>query len=682
MEASKENDPPAAMNLKSSASVVGNSNSNRRKEAEEQEVTYIPPETRFEMTLDLWKQYTTHPGAGLMNLGNTCYMNSVLQCLTYTPHVCSFLLSKLHSSHCTVDQWCLTCEAEKHIKRVLGYKEGNGNKRSSHSRVSAYAPENFAKNLPRIGRQFRRGVQEDAHEFLRLVVEKIQKMATTGETNKLTDTPCKSPYKSYTTIDSILGGYLRSQVKCTECGFESNTFDPFMDLSLDIDRVSSLLESLNSFTKPEMLKGENKYRCSRCKKKVVARKQFTIFRNPKVLTIQLKRFKVDWDVSRFFGGKISKHVDFPTELDLSPFISESDQDGGSVRYELTSVLIHSGLNSSSGHYFCYCKTSANTWHLFDDSTVRSATEEEVLRQKAYLLIYSKIDSSSLNQSSSSTATGDVMTLQPNSTRTADITSKTMDVVSETVQNEQKQNTKKQNNKRKRAKDDIADPSRLVNPAVHVTTESTLNRVRPNRSKHSLKALERIKELLSVDNVAASVVHHAVSTPVTMRSEQDSVKQDGATGSSLRTPPPSEAHAKPKSEARSSQKTKQATPKGGVRRKAKAIDDVDVTLPVVKRMGDIRRFMRVQPSPSADIQPTVSQPLTETVSSTKDTAAAIATNTDIDINASQNDVTVPLASMVPYSKVDSIPKEAVHRSLNRPLWTTAFDPDLGDMESDF
>lgn len=39
-------------------------------------------------------------GAGLQNLGNTCFLNSTVQCLTYTPPLANYLLSKEHSRTC------------------------------------------------------------------------------------------------------------------------------------------------------------------------------------------------------------------------------------------------------------------------------------------------------------------------------------------------------------------------------------------------------------------------------------------------------------------------------------------------------------------------------------------------------------------------------------------------------
>lgn len=39
-------------------------------------------------------------GAGLHNLGNTCFLNSTVQCLTYTPPLANYLLSKEHTRGC------------------------------------------------------------------------------------------------------------------------------------------------------------------------------------------------------------------------------------------------------------------------------------------------------------------------------------------------------------------------------------------------------------------------------------------------------------------------------------------------------------------------------------------------------------------------------------------------------
>jgi ubiquitin C-terminal hydrolase len=64
-----------------------------------------------------------------------------------------------------------------------------------------------------------------------------------------------------TVVKEIFGGLLQSQVKCLSCNTESNKIDDIMDLSLDIVRLGSLSEALCRFFQPEVLDGENKYRC-------------------------------------------------------------------------------------------------------------------------------------------------------------------------------------------------------------------------------------------------------------------------------------------------------------------------------------------------------------------------------------------------------------------------------------
>lgn len=93
------------------------------------------------------------------------------------------------------------------------------------------------------------------------------------------------------------------QVKCTECGHESNTYDVFLDLSLEINKASSVQKALQRFTTSEYLDGANKYICPKQKKKVRAAKCMTVDKAPAVLVVQLKRFEFS-----MFGHKINKKV--------------------------------------------------------------------------------------------------------------------------------------------------------------------------------------------------------------------------------------------------------------------------------------------------------------------------------------------------------------------------------------
>ena len=92
-------------------------------------------------------------------------------------------------------------------------------------------------------------------------------------------------------------------MKCVECGFESNTVDPFLDISLEINRASTLEKALQRFTATEYLEGENKYKCPRQGCLVRAAKRIAIDKAPNVLMIQFKRFEFS-----MYGQKIAKKV--------------------------------------------------------------------------------------------------------------------------------------------------------------------------------------------------------------------------------------------------------------------------------------------------------------------------------------------------------------------------------------
>lgn len=109
------------------------------------------------------------------------------------------------------------------------------------------------------------------------------------------------------------------QVKCLQCSYCSNKFDPFLDLSLDIAKADSLQKALLHFTGAEQLDGgERQYQCQQCKQKVKALKQLTVHKAPYVLTIHLKRFRAHDP-----GQKIDKKVQFGPTFDLKPFVSGS-----------------------------------------------------------------------------------------------------------------------------------------------------------------------------------------------------------------------------------------------------------------------------------------------------------------------------------------------------------------------
>ncbi|XP_078461325.1 ubiquitin carboxyl-terminal hydrolase 36-like [Lampetra planeri] len=296
-------------------------------------------------------------GAGLQNLGNTCFLNATLQCLTYTPPLANYLLLQEHSRTCKRSDFCLMCLMESHVISTF------------NNSIGIIQPILITRNLTRIAKHLRFGEQEDAHEFLRYMVDAMQLscLYDHSELDRYTE--------ATTLIYQIFGGYLRSRVECMQCLGTSITYETCLDIALQINNSSDLVEAFREFVKMETL---DDYTCGTCCRKVKATKKLTLHRLPNVLTISIKRYS-------YFGTKISRDITYPEHLDVQPFMSKSP--GEPVIYILYSVLVHAGTDCDIGHYYCYNKISDGNWYCMNDSLVRRVDTGVVMNEQAYMLFY-------------------------------------------------------------------------------------------------------------------------------------------------------------------------------------------------------------------------------------------------------------------------------------------------------
>jgi ubiquitin C-terminal hydrolase len=327
-----------------------------------------------------WKTPEPH-GAGLKNCGNTCYLNSVLQALTHSSPIANDALTDSHFSGChrrKANMFCGYCQLLKHVKSAL----------TCRGRYSI-APESILRQLKLIAKNMRLGRQEDSHEFLRQLIDSC----VMGELPLILTSNPKSPLvpastRATTAVGQLFSGYLQSQVICGSCQNVSRTFDPYMDISLEIQDCSSLDDCLRRFTRADTLAGPNAYRCSKCEKRVTAKKQMLVHKCPPLLTIQLKRFHL-----LNSAQKVNKKVKFDAILDMAPFMSSHNSSRVEpLKYSLYAVIVHEGSSMSSGHYVCYAKAGNGAWYLFNDSQVQQVSEQTVLNQSAYILMYESRDS--------------------------------------------------------------------------------------------------------------------------------------------------------------------------------------------------------------------------------------------------------------------------------------------------
>lgn len=368
---------------------------------------------------------------GLMNLGNTCYMNSVLQCLVGTTRLSEQFLNRSY---------------QVHHESKLGYNGRLAHTFGSlvsemymvalrHGGRNVYiAPNHMKMMCGQISETFRGQDQQDCHEFLNFLLdglhEDLNEKGNRPPPPTLTEQEeahrerlnlheaAAGEWLRYTNnnlspVSQLCQGQYLSQLQCRVCGCKSTTYNPFSCLSIPIFSQYSevrLEDCFKLFTSSELLEGDDAWHCPRCKKRQPTVKTMRISRMPQYLMIHLKRFKHG---GLWGSNKLTTFVRYPCGpdqlLDLAPYWLPQSIKGsvdGSVprassrlasvyqsppfHYMLYGVANHFG-NLKSGHYTAYVDRGSSGWCLFDDARVRThCGRDEVVNKNAYVLFYKRV----------------------------------------------------------------------------------------------------------------------------------------------------------------------------------------------------------------------------------------------------------------------------------------------------
>ena len=179
-----------------------------------------------------WR-HVSGAGPGLSNLGNTCFMNATLQCLTYTPPLANLCIERTHSKSCRRRGFCVYCELEGHMRAAHDRRQAQ----------RAIAPRVLARHIRTIGRHFRPGRQEDAHEYFICLVEALQTASLHAAIGKQPPSangkaaPVPPAVGATSEVLQVFGGRMRSQVVCSRCSLKSSSYESFLDLSLELNRA-------------------------------------------------------------------------------------------------------------------------------------------------------------------------------------------------------------------------------------------------------------------------------------------------------------------------------------------------------------------------------------------------------------------------------------------------------------
>lgn len=323
---------------------------------------------------------------GLANLGNTCYMNSALQCLSH-------LLEFHPKNESFINQ-------NKQKKTIYSEWIALQSELWSNESDQPIVPRQFLQTFIKECRQkdifFYNFQQNDTEEFINIFMDVLHQSikkkihidiegTVSNEIDKLSYKALKSWSRffenDYSYIVEKFYSQLLSITSCTQCDYATVNFDPTMVLSLEIpEDASTLSDCLDSYTKKITLDCDNSWKCDKCKQKVEPDKKIILWKSSDTLIILLKRYT-----------KLIKNntfIEFPLQLDISHYSLNYGSKG--TLYRLSGISIQSG-SLGGGHYYAMCYNELDKkWRTYNDTHVSEITESELLQQKPYCLFYRRI----------------------------------------------------------------------------------------------------------------------------------------------------------------------------------------------------------------------------------------------------------------------------------------------------
>ncbi|KAN0123099.1 cysteine proteinase, partial [Russula decolorans] len=315
---------------------------------------------------------------GLLNLGQTCFLNATLQSLLHNPLLRNYFLGDKHNPRwCKTKEDCACCELDRLFAATHTPSP-------PPSPQSAFGPTALLATSWRAAGSLAGYAQQDAHECLIALLNAAHASAR-GSTL----------LKCNCIVHSTFGGMLQSDMRCPRCNSLSETIDPCLDISLGLGLSpgqSTLAGYLKRFTQPENIAVKD-WICQKCGKvSQEANKRLSFKRLPPVLSIQFKRFEQRGTETY----KIDTPVRVPVSINMAPYTTATLDGSGTYPgpealydYELFALINHEG-QIDNGHYTSFARFQ-DTWCRFDDDKVTPATLASVLGTSApiYMAFYVK-----------------------------------------------------------------------------------------------------------------------------------------------------------------------------------------------------------------------------------------------------------------------------------------------------
>lgn len=336
---------------------------------------------------------------GIANIGNTCFLNVVLQSLRLCPAITELFLTDDISLRDESKKKQLTSGLQTLIRDFWRNAPG-----VSDSPV--LVPRGFLQALKSTlatcdDDWWRPGQQSDAAEALQYIIESIHdsmyrqvNMNIVGDVKSGEEAAQIKSIKSwieyyrkeYSPIIGQFYGQTLMRIRCSVCDTCSERFEPWFMIKAPIPgsdipggKVPDLEECILSAFEDEDL---SDYACDTCKAKVAAKMSTGITHFPTFLCVSIKRFtnrnqkvrgRIEWDLDNMDFKKVSA-------FDRDPMGNKNF----STQYTTVSVIEHMG-SAQGGHYVMYNRQN-DKWYKYDDNSVSTATPDEVINPDSYVAI--------------------------------------------------------------------------------------------------------------------------------------------------------------------------------------------------------------------------------------------------------------------------------------------------------
>ncbi|XP_076376585.1 uncharacterized protein LOC117222149 isoform X2 [Megalopta genalis] len=337
---------------------------------------------------------SVHPGiTGLKNLGNSCYMNSIIQCLSNTTHLAKYFTDNLYTDDLNTNNDNNTQgQVVEEVAQVI--------KALWRGQYKSISPHDLKIAVGQYKLQFESYEQQDSHEFLTFLLDWMhndlkRKCKVPLDMTVAEEAWDKAMGSMKSIISDLFFGQLRSTIMCSFCKQSSTTYESFNSLTTSLPHSNrcTLNDCILRFVTGQKVIG---WKCPKCQTPREATKKFDFVKLAPIVVIHLNRFAES-------GGWLEKRntaVDFPlTDFNLKPYlVTDSNtptiSNIRSYNYSLYAMSNHYGT-MEGGHYTAYCKNATqNKWYKYDDQTVTEVTTNQVKSQNtsAYLLFYTSFSS--------------------------------------------------------------------------------------------------------------------------------------------------------------------------------------------------------------------------------------------------------------------------------------------------